>query len=80
MPPLRLSATDQVILLLEDKDQRPMASKKVSTRKLKDSRPKVSRKLYKSLKKEAKRNDLSVSDLALGITERGITKRRKSKT
>ena len=54
-----------------------MAKKQKGTRKLKNSRLKVSRKLYKSLKKEAKRNDLSVSKLALQITERGIRKRKK---
>jgi hypothetical protein len=50
------------------------------TRKLKNSRLKVSRKLYEGLKKEAKRNDLSVSELALQITERGTRKTKKSKT
>jgi hypothetical protein len=57
-----------------------MAAKQQGTRKLKNSRLKVSRKLYKRLKKEAKKNDLSVSELALQITERGIRKRKKSKT
>jgi hypothetical protein len=60
-----------VVAITEAKD--PPRSKK-------NSRLKVSRKLYKSLKKEAQRNDLSVSELALEITERGIRKRKKSKT
>jgi hypothetical protein len=51
----------------------------VSRRKKDKAQLKVSKKLYNSMNKEAKRQDLSVSKLALEITERGIRKRKKPK-
>ena len=40
---------------------------------------KVPGKLYKAFKKEAKKKDLALSELALTISERGIRKGKKSK-
>jgi CopG-like RHH_1 or ribbon-helix-helix domain, RHH_5 len=56
-----------------------MAKKQTSTAKLKRAQVKVPKKLYKALKKEAKKEDVAVSELALAISERGIRKGKKSK-
>ena len=56
-----------------------MARKQVSATKRNKARLKVSKKLYNGLRKEAKRKDLSVTELSLQISERGIRKRKKSK-
>jgi hypothetical protein len=56
-----------------------MAKKQASTARLKRAQVKVSKKLYKALKKEAKKEDVAVSELALAISERGIRKGKKSK-
>jgi hypothetical protein len=56
-----------------------MAKKQASTAKLKRVQVKVPKRLYRALKKEAKKQDVAVSELALAISERGIRKRKKSK-
>jgi hypothetical protein len=52
---------------------------KKQTSKQKKSELKVSKKLYKAFRKEAKKKDLAVSALALEISERGIRKKGKAK-
>jgi hypothetical protein len=56
-----------------------LAKKQVSTAKLKKVQVKVPKKLYRALRKEAKKEDVAVSELALAISERGIRKGKKSK-
>ena len=56
-----------------------MAKKPASAAKRKRVKIKVSKKLYKALKREAKKKDLALSELALAISERGIRKGKKSK-
>jgi hypothetical protein len=56
-----------------------MAKEEVSAAKREKAKIKVSKKLYKSLTKEAKAKSVSVSKLALAISERGIRKGKKSK-
>ena len=54
-----------------------MANKQASAGKQKGAKLKVSRKLFKAFRKEAKRKNLAVSALALEISERGIRKKGK---
>jgi CopG-like RHH_1 or ribbon-helix-helix domain, RHH_5 len=54
-----------------------MAKKQASTAKLKRVQVKVPKRLYRALKKEAKKQDVAVSELALAISERGIRKRKE---
>jgi hypothetical protein len=56
-----------------------LAKKQMSTAKLKKVQVKVPKKLYRALRKEAKKEDVAVSELALAISERGIRKGKKSK-
>jgi hypothetical protein len=56
-----------------------MARKQASAAKPKKAQVKVPKKLYKALKKEAKKKDVAVSELALVIFESGIRKGKKSK-
>jgi GTP cyclohydrolase I len=56
-----------------------MAKKQTSAAKRKRVQVKVPKKLYKALRKEAKKKDVAVSELALAISERGIRKEKKSK-
>jgi hypothetical protein len=56
-----------------------MAKKPASAAKRKRVKVKVPKKLYKALKREAKKKDLALSELALAISERGIRKGKKSK-
>jgi hypothetical protein len=56
-----------------------MAKKKTSAAKQKKAELKVSKKLYKAFRKEAKKKDIALSALALEISERGIRKRGKSR-
>jgi hypothetical protein len=56
-----------------------MARKQASAAKPKKAQVKVPKKLYKALKKEAKKKDVAVSELALVISESGIRKGKKSK-
>jgi hypothetical protein len=53
-----------------------MAKKQTSAAKQKKAKLKVSKKLYKAFRKEAKKKDLALSTLALEISERGIRKRK----
>jgi hypothetical protein len=55
-----------------------MPKKQTSAAKQKRAKLKVSKKLYKAFRKEAKKTDLALSALALEISERGIRKRGKS--
>jgi hypothetical protein len=57
-----------------------MANKQASAAKRKRAELKVSKKLYKALTKEAKKQDIKVSELGLEISERGIRSGKKSKT
>jgi hypothetical protein len=57
-----------------------MAKEQAAAAKRKRAKIKVPKKLYKTLKKEAKKKGVSVSKLALAISERGIRKGKKSKT
>ena len=54
-----------------------MAKKQTSAAKQKRAKLKVSKKLFKAFKKEAKKKDLAVSALALEISEKGIRKKGK---
>ena len=54
-----------------------MAKKQTPTAKQKKTELKVSKKLFKAFRKEAKKKDLALSALALEISERGIKKRGK---
>ena len=54
-----------------------MAKKQAPAAKQKGDKLKVSKKLFKAFKKEAKKKDLAISALALEISERGIRKRGK---
>ena len=54
-----------------------MAKKQAPAAKQKGAKLKVSKKLFKAFKKEAKKKDLAVSALALEISEKGIRKRGK---
>jgi hypothetical protein len=45
-----------------------LAKKQVSTAKLKKVQVKVPKKLYRALRKEAKKEDVAVSELALAIS------------
>lgn len=54
-----------------------MAKNQTSAAKQKKAELKVPRKLYKALRKEAKKKDLAVTALAREISERGIRKRGK---
>jgi hypothetical protein len=56
-----------------------MAKKQVSAAKRKKAELKVPKKLYKALRKEAKKKDVRVSELALAISERGIRKGKNQK-
>jgi hypothetical protein len=56
-----------------------MAKEQASVAKRKRAKIKVAKKLYKALKKEAKTKSVSVSKLALAISERGIRKGKNSK-
>jgi hypothetical protein len=56
-----------------------MAKKQTRTAKQKKDELKVPKKLYKALRKEAKKKDLALSSLALEIAQRGIRKKGKSK-
>jgi hypothetical protein len=51
---------------------------KKHTAKQKKDELKVSNKLYKAFKKEAKKKDLAISSLALEISQRGIRKKSKA--
>jgi hypothetical protein len=53
-----------------------MAKKQTPTAKQKKAELKIPKKLYKALRKEAKKKDLAVSALALEISERGIRKKK----
>ena len=54
-----------------------MAKKQKSAAKQKKPELKVSKKLYKAFRKEAKKKDLALSALAREISERGIRKKGK---
>jgi hypothetical protein len=54
-----------------------MAKKQTSAAKQKKAKLKVSKRLYKAFRKEAKKKDLALSALALEISERGIRKKGK---
>jgi hypothetical protein len=56
-----------------------MAKKQAFSTKRKRDELKVPKKLYKALRKEAKKKDLAVHALALEISRRGIRKKGKSK-
>jgi hypothetical protein len=55
-----------------------MAKKQTSAAKQKRAELRVSKKLYKAFRKEAKKKDLGLSALAREISERGIRKRGES--
>jgi hypothetical protein len=54
-----------------------MAKKQASARKQVGAKLKVSKKLFKAFRKEAKKKNLAVSELALEISEKGIRKKGK---
>jgi hypothetical protein len=54
-----------------------MAEKQKHTVKQKKDELKVSKKLFKAFRKEAKKKDLGLSELALEISQRGIRKKGK---
>jgi hypothetical protein len=54
-----------------------MAKKQASARKQEGAKLKVSKRLFKAFRKEAKKKNLAVSALALEISEKGIRKKGK---
>jgi hypothetical protein len=53
-----------------------MAKQQTHAAEQKGAELKVPRKLYKALRKEAKKKDLAVTALALEISKRGIRKKK----